>query len=382
MPGKTPTTILHLAFDHQSTRFLSEIVGELDGVRNLWWIAPQEQIGDLRGFRGERLATDDDVLQSLTTGVDAVVIHRLKPVMFEWLSRIPADVPVVWATWGDDYYRMIPALSRQLFLPWTKLSNALLLKFSIYLSAFQRKWSRSHAFDQAVERIDAVSTLLQENAPFLPFLKAPNLTILPSWYNQVPDGLETAWATTRPAQVLLGTSAGNTGNQMDLLVSLRRSRLPKGLQLTGNLGYGSIRYKYWVQVFGTLMFGTRWTGQLSRISIDDYLTWLRSFSVLMMYNLRTQGTGTLVLALWFGIRVCLRPDCHFAQFLSRNGFAITLLGSSRIDAVAFAPLSDAERELNRRLVREIFGPQGVQTAYIQFVDLVRTGALSRRASGT
>jgi hypothetical protein len=379
MPGKDQTTIVHLTYDHQSTRFLCEIIGGLDGVENVWWIAPDERIGELEGHYKGRLEETEALKKVLSKTADAVVIHRLKPSMSQWFRYIPDHVPVVWATWGDDYYRKIPALSRQLFLPLTKLSNALLLKYSVALGLFMQRWSNFSAFDAAVARVDAVSTLLRDDAPFLPHLKGPKMKVFPSWYNQIPEGLEDLWAS-KNGKILVGTSASNTGNQVDLMWCLYRSKLVPEVRLTGNLGYGSIRYKYWVQMLGKLLFGQRWTGQLTRIPIEQYLPWLRSHSVLMMYNVRTQGTGTVVLALWFGLRVCLRFDCPFAQFLVHQGFAVTLLSSQTLNQQDLLPLQDSKRLRNRHRVTEVFGSQGVQSSYLNFVEEVRNGRVTRRSA--
>lgn len=377
MPGKEQVTIVHLAYDHQSTRFLSEIVGGVDGAENIWWIAPDERIGELDGYYKGRLEDANALKSALSNAADAVVIHRLKPSTTQWLQYIPDHVPVVWATWGDDYYRKIPALSRQLFLPLTKLSNAVLFKYSVALGLFLQRLSNFSAFDSAVARVDAVSTLLRDDAPLLPHLKGAKMKVFPSWYNQIPEGLEESWASTKK-KILVGTSASNTGNQVDLLWCLYRSKLPKEFRLTGNLGYGSIRYKYGVQILGKMLFGTRWTGQLTRIPIDDYLPWLRSHSVLMLYNVRTQGTGTVVLALWFGLRVCLRSDSHFAQFLAHQGFIITMLGGQPLSHQEILPLSDSDRLKNRNRVTEVFGSRGVQSAYISFLEEVRFERIPRR----
>ena len=150
--------IVHLAFDHASVRALHALLQQDERASHWWWIEP---LSTLQGkpYEWHNALRTDEVLAKLTEA-DAVVIHRLKGANLDWIQRVPDDVPVVWASWGDDYYRVLRSLNRSPFLPWTAALNAALGKMSITVqrlgSAFGGAEKR---FTQACHRVDAVSTL-------------------------------------------------------------------------------------------------------------------------------------------------------------------------------------------------------------------------------
>ncbi len=381
MHGAEYVIVLHLAYDHQSVRMLATALRELPEIENYWWLHPNERIEEPMQDWPGLLATHEEVNMRLREGVNAVVVHRLKPDMFPWIESIGPEVPIVWATWGDDYYRTFPELSKNLFLPKTAVVNALLLKFSIGLKRLMGRAQLNREikrFSQVITRIDAVSTLLEQDAYFLPFLPPPPMKTYPTWYNQLPERLPSTYVTQQPRRVLIGTSAGNTGNQPDLLWNLWRSVGRNGVKASGNLGYGGVRFKYAVHFMGKCLFGSNWTSQTSRMSLEVYLDWIQSHSVLMIYNIRTQGTGSIVIGLWSGMRICIREECHFSRFMQTTGFVFTKLAGNYIAEEALEPLGETDRLHNRQLVQQVFGKPGVQAAFLKFVTDVRLGQLPNR----
>ena len=118
--------IVHFAFDHASVRALNVLLQSGSQSDHWWWVNPSETLKD-GTFEWNRL----DHRRSQTSVADAVFIHRLKGENLNWLERIPPHLPVIWASWGDDYYRVLNALNRSLFLPRTAALSALLGKMSI-----------------------------------------------------------------------------------------------------------------------------------------------------------------------------------------------------------------------------------------------------------
>ena len=151
--------IVHLAFDHASVRTLNALLHSESQSEHWWWINPNETIQDGK-FAWHNALTSDEVSEKLSVA-DAVFIHRLKGKNLNWLERIPPHLLVIWASWGDDYYRILNALNRSLFLPRTAALNALLGKMSITAQRIGNVFAGAEKrFVSACQRVDAVSTLM------------------------------------------------------------------------------------------------------------------------------------------------------------------------------------------------------------------------------
>jgi hypothetical protein len=368
--------VLHLAFDHASVRMLHDTLQRDTEHQHHWWIDPDYHIPH-RPHPWVNPLYDKDVHAMLAEGVDVVFVHRLKGRMLQWIQRVPPDVPVVWASWGDDYYRYIPALNEALFLPRTRLLNAALGKFSVtWIRVKQAVQGRRAPFFQALERVDAATAFLEEEAPFLPYLD-PAPRIYRSLYNQLPGWLHPAMCTEKSGQILLGTSGLNSGNHLDLMAAMRRARLPSGTRITGSLSYGCPRYRWAVDRLGRWML-PGWEAQFTHQGLGAYPDWLRTFSTLVVYNRSTQSTGALVLALWLGLRVWMREDAHFAGYFRSRGFVIGWLPDREIPEELGVPLPAADRSHNRALVESLFHEDAIEAAFRELMHDLETGVLRRR----
>ena len=139
--------ILHLAHRHASVdRLRAQLVQRADEAHTWVFVGGNgEQGADGAWGLPRRANLPDDVRLAAW---DAVVVHRMRYPTPKWLLSIPHGPFVVWASWGDDYFRVFPALSRGIHLPASRLLLGALGKFSVpLLAALQsvgRLWSRAH----------------------------------------------------------------------------------------------------------------------------------------------------------------------------------------------------------------------------------------------
>ena len=119
--------------------------------------------------------------------------------------------------------------------------------------------------------------------------------------------------------MLIGTNASNTSNQLDVIVQLRKAEPPAHACFGAGLSYGSPRYAKSIDFLGRALL-SNWHAQFEHLPRQAYSEWLRTHSVLVMNNIRTQGTGVVVMALWYGLRIVVRSDAHIAPFLRQQGF--------------------------------------------------------------
>ena len=368
--------IVHFAFDHASVRALNVLLQSGSQSDHWWWVNPSETLKD-GTFEWNNALTTDEVAGKLSVA-DAVFIHRLKGENLNWLERIPPHLPVIWASWGDDYYRVLNALNRSLFLPRTAALNALLGKMSITVERIGNAFGGAEKrFVSACQRVDAVSTLMREEAPFFGVFAAPLPKIYPSLYNPTPPESDLQWCTEDSGRVLIGTNASNTSNHLDVMVNLRKAKPPIHTKFGAGLSYGSARYAKAIDLLGRVLL-PNWNVQFEHLPRQAYGDWLRTHSVLIMNNIRTQGTGVLVMALWYGLRIVVRSDAHIAPFLRQQGFVFDCIPPQGWDNSMYSPLGEEDRMHNRRITTKVFGKAQQLKSIQALVSDLKTGQLKRR----
>ena len=368
--------IVHLAFDHASVRALNALLQSESQSEHWWWVNTSETLKD-GTFAWHNTLTSDEVSEKLSVA-DAVFIHRLKGENLKWLERIPPHLPVIWASWGDDYYRVLNALNRSLFLPRTAALNALLGKMSITAQRIGNVFGGAEKrFVSACQRVDAVSTLMREEAPFFGVFATPIPQTYPSLYNPTPPESDLQWCTEDPGRVLIGTNASNTSNHFDVIVQLRKAKPPAFARFGAGLSYGSPRYAKSIDFLGRALL-SNWHAQFEHLPRQAYSEWLRTHSVLVMNNIRTQGTGVVVMALWYGLRIVVRSDAHFTPFLEQQGFVFDCIPPQGWDNSLYHPLNEEDRFHNRNAAAKVFGKSQQLNSIHALVSDLKTGQLKRR----
>ena len=368
--------IVHLAFDHASVRALNALLQSETQSEHWWWVNPNETSKDST-FAWHNALSSGGVLDKFQDA-DAVFIHRLKGENLKWLGRIPPHLPVIWASWGDDYYRVINSLNRSLFLPRTAALNALLGKMSISIQRIGNVFGGAEKrFVSACQRVDAVSTLMGKDAPFFGIFSKPSPRTYPSLYNPTPPESDLQWCATAPARVLIGTNASNTSNHLDVIVKLRKAMAPNHASFSAGLSYGSPRYGRAIDLLGRALL-PNWNAQFAHLPRQAYADWLCTHSVLIMNNIRTQGTGVMVMALWYGLRIVVRSDAHIAPFLKQQGFVFDQIPAQGWDNSMYTPLKEEDRLHNRSVAAKVFGKAQQLNSAQALVSDLKTGQLTRR----
>ncbi|MEC7693800.1 MAG: hypothetical protein VX446_05380, partial [Bacteroidota bacterium] len=118
--------------------------------------------------------------------------------------------------------------------------------------------------------------------------------------------------------------------------------------------------------------------QFEHLPRQAYADWLCTHNVVVMNNVRTQGTGVLVMALWYGIRIVVRPDAHITPFLNAHRFVFNCLPAHGWNDDFYAPLNAQERIHNRDLAARVFGQEQRLRSVGAMLDDLQSGRLTRR----
>lgn len=379
----TMLRVLHLAHRHVSVSLLKAQLETCSHDDHHWVF-----VGEAQGNEGHgnwSLKKSDSLPDSiLNQRWDAVVVHRLRYPTPKWLLSIPDGPFVLWASWGDDYFRVFPALSRGIHLPKSRMLLGALLKFSVpILAALQalriaslpRSWKvtpRDYEIE-AMRKADAIANLFGEDFIAKPYLPKIPDHLYGSWYNAIPKEIPDVEASyNSQGAIMLGSNASTTGNHLDFLIDHRVALRQSGREVRIVMAYGSGRYARAIQGFASVMLGSRVNCLLQKLPLSEYHSYLAECPVVVHYHIRNQNTGNIVLSFLLGQRVLLRSDGLAHRFFSEMGFQVSDACSPTLD---LSPLDAATRKHNRELAQLQFSDAAIMKRYDRFsADVIRARA--------
>lgn len=369
--------ILHLAHDHVSVRRLRAQLSGREGEHHLWVMCSGKEGGE----HVRVLSAASDLPDDVRLGPwDAVVVHRMRQPTPRWVLSIPEGPLFVWATWGDDYYRVFPALSRGIYLPKTRLLLGALGKFSVTLLGFAqtvrrlvlpkdwmvtpRDWEL-----KAMGRMQGIANLFESNFVALPYLEHRPDHFYSSWYNAVPAEVPPLIASQDPqGPILLGSSATTSGNHLDFLWNHSRVIRDSGRTLRMILAYGSGRYARALRWLGGYRLGRQLEWLDERLPLPEYIQYLAECPVVVHNQVRNQNTGNAVLSFLLGHRVLMRSETYMHHYFSSMGFRI---GDASAADPDLSPLGEEDRRVNRELAMRHFGHEAVVARFDAFIADVK-----------
>ncbi|MDA9864419.1 hypothetical protein N9C70_05045 [Flavobacteriales bacterium] len=374
--------ILHLAHRHVSVSRLQVQLEDGSSDDHTWVFVGTVTAKD-QGHWSVK-PSDDLPEQIRRQHWDAIVVHRMRHPTPRWILSMPKGPFILWASWGDDYFRVFPALSKGIHLPKSRLLLGALLKFSVpALGAIQYVRSKflpgswkvtPRDFElEAMGQVDAIANLFGGD-----FIAKPHLPKVPqhlyhSWYNAVPKVIPDQEASRDPnGPVLLGSKASTTGNHCDFLMDHGPSLRKSGRELRIVLAYGSKRYGRAIRWIAHAVLNGKVECLMERCPLEEYYAFLAESPVVVHNHIRNQNTGNVVLSFLMGQRVLLRSDGFAHRFFSDLGF---IIGDASAPDLDLSPLDEAGRQHNRSLALATFNDEVVMARYDRFIeDVLAHGA--------
>lgn len=369
--------VLHLAHDHVSVRRVREQIAERPGEEHQWLMCGGQEDGQQVRVISPSDPVPDDIRLAQW---DAVVVHRMRKPTPRWVLSIPDGPMFVWATWGDDYYRVFPALSRGVYLPKSRLLLGAIGKFSIALlgavqavrrALFPASWMMTPRDWElkAMARVEGIANWFESDFVALPHLPRQPEYLYPTWYNAVPAQVPDLMANDDPdGPILLGSSASTTGNQLDFLWDHAPAVKASGRTVRMVMAYGSGRYAKALQVLGKWKLGAQLEWLDHKLPLAEYIAYLAECPVVVHNQIRNQNTGNAVLSFLLGHRVLMRSETLMHEYFAQAGFRV---GDASAEVLDLSPLPHEDRVYNRNLALKLFGHDAVMNRFDVFVAEVK-----------
>lgn len=302
----------------------------------------------------------------------AVILHGLfQPWQARVLQSVPDGVKVAWVFWGGEIYGRNDLRDRFL-APRTKC----FLAFREIVQRVKRKTNKV-PFQipfELLKRIDYCLTDIPEDFAFVKGYFGTEIKEL--WYNyySVEETLgDLATETVDGSNILIGNSCSIECNHLDCFSLIHQFSL-KDSKVIVPLNYGEDWLKSKLLKTGKRLFGDRFVPLTDFMPRDAYNRILKSCSVAIMPHYRPQAFGNILTALWLGSRVYLSRKNHLFAFFKRIGVVLYSLEEdlSPRNPASLTPLSDEQRNQNRKVIASIYGKEIMRQKNLEIVKVLNS----------
>lgn len=261
-----------------------------------------------------------------------LILHNLSTFPIEQLARVAPSVKVLWLAWGYDLYSSLkghsPFIPIKQYLPLTQkaLDNDWFNR--LRMLAKRIRWqllSYNRMMEEGVRRVDFFSGVIPWEYDMMkknPFFQAKRVDF--TYFDLNPFATEERLLSPvqRGNDILIGNSAGDTNNHLDIMEQLSRLNLKEN-RLILPLSYaGRKRYVSQVIAAGQQRFGRQFVPLNTFIPLTDYQAIIAGCGYAVFAIERQQALGNIWLALWNGLTVFMSKNSPLYHHLRQQGYHI------------------------------------------------------------
>ncbi len=375
--------ILHLI---ANAHFIENIVGQFEAVapdRHRYVFLTKKKEETINYFFREKVEImvkgDDnykDLLGSLYN-YEAIILHSLHSQFYEIVLAAPSDMKIVWMIFGADFYSNFLGLTKKLMLPGTKkyykLSGDNLI--DILKPLYRKLIGKPTNYEYVKRCLPKIKYCALAQKKTYKELMDTGLTkaeYIDFSYYSLEDtiGEYLLNKTVTGENILIGNNAAITNNHLDSFQLIRGIAL-NGKKVIVPLSYGENPLLNRIIRTGKKMFDENFVPLLNFMPRQEYNEVLLSCGFVIMNQLRPQGRGNILTALWLGAKVFLdERNVFYEDFLSKGLFifSTSLITSNREEA--FVKLTEEEIRHNREILKKEYGRNQVLKKCKNLVDIV------------
>lgn len=356
--------ILHLGHDDKFIDAALEIFESVAPGRNDLYLVSQ---GDPKrvSFPPAKLISPITALLSRGLGKEkdyaGVVVHSLNPLWYRILLKVDSEIPIVWLGWGYDYYGMLSPLLGSLILPRTEsllrdIQGRSVSEKLVGLRRLLASTWREKSVKKLLERIDYFAPVLPNEYELVQRVAVGQRfpkQLLWVYSGGIDDALRaTESKVMHGYDIMVGNSSHPENNHLEVFDMLQAHELANR-SVVVPLSYGSLLYRQAIVNLGERVFGESFHPLTDFLPLPDYIAMLQTCGFAIMNHVRQQGLGNIIIMLYLGAKVFLRPECPTYRFLKEKGavvFTIKELEAER--GMLASRLDEASVRKNKAVIRD------------------------------
>ena len=360
--------ILHLLFDSQFSDYVIEQFSGEGMLSDFVLVSNTKEMMHFRQLDAVRIINPDNVseMNQLLADISkytSVIFHGLFYQWQEWLlNNWPTNVKIAWVCWGGELYGQSD-IHTSFLKPISRLANAI-------HTILHLKVKRENIFNSRLfSKIDFCLTCVEAEYKYAKKYIGNNIRYLPYNYYSIEETLGALKeANTTGNNIFLGNSATIENNHIEALLQLKHLNVGEQKVIIP-LSYGSPWVRNMCLKAGNWLFKSNFLPLLTFIPREEYNATMLDCSVMIQPHLREQAHGNILTGLWLGMRVYLSEKgidyAHFKQ-LGCHVYSIESDLQKNNDS-ALLPLSESERQHNRKILLDTYGKENIQNNLITIV---------------
>lgn len=321
---------------------------------------------------------------------DLIILHSLYSLPLDIFKHIHPKTKVVWLAWGYDLYHgkygMEPLIKiSSLYGSYTKqyieshvkqTKLPVLFKNGIRQTVSKILWPVTESIlNIALQRIDYFGgypgefDLIKKNQYFRAEAIEYSYPLITNLYSK--DSIEIFSNGIKPGNILVGNSATETNNHLDLFVKIEQI-VPADKKIIVPLSYGSHSYREYVILKGYDVFGEQFQPIVDFMPLSEYQLLQQSCSVAIFGHERQQAVGNVIMSLWNGAKVFLSENSLVYKYLISQGLIVYSIQNDLSKEAICTSLSREDILSNRKIVSNNFSNEAV----LEKVELILRNALN------
>ncbi|WP_347923212.1 TDP-N-acetylfucosamine:lipid II N-acetylfucosaminyltransferase [Pontimicrobium sp. SW4] len=287
-----------------------------------------------------------------------LVIHYLTPLKTFILKNMPKSIPVLWMVWGGDAYSYFKNFveyevetnkltKKQLK---TKVRNSLFYDLYYKLRYGVRTINKEK---NALQNINYLSTVLPPEFNLIKSEFNLNVSYIKFNYDSFNNIFYNKNEHSLGKNILLGNSATQSNNHLDIFKKIESVES----LLIVPLNYGDNKYSKIIIKEGFKKYRNNFNPLTEFLQLEEYQKIILSCNTMIMYHIRQQALGNILVALFLGIRVFLNKKSITYDYLKSIGLKVFSLE----DDIKFLgkELNDGEKKINAKLVVDYWGEEKI-----------------------
>ncbi|RUA33849.1 MAG: hypothetical protein DSY77_08190 [Bacteroidetes bacterium] len=306
----------------------------------------------------------------------ALIFHSLNPEFVQAFKFLAGDFKIVWFEWGYDLYNL-PQIKPGLLgeeslkylkgtkpfieLEWLTKKHPLLRK--LYYKFIERKEDPYASLFKILSQTSYFASYMLEEYQLFIRKTGSDMDFLHceiSSLEQYLAGDKEAVINNDASNVLVGNSNSIESNHLDVIKFLSNQNHVFGdSELHLILSYGKDE-NYKGKVISELKrnFGDKGVAIQEFMGRDEYINYLKKFSVAIFYHFRQQAMGNIIALLVMGVRIYMSSKNPAYQYFKRNGVNIYALQED-FSRYGISKLSKQQVDENRQIIKPLFSKDRV-----------------------
>ena len=244
---------------------------------------------------------------------DAILLHYLDAPKASFVNSASAMTKFVWMIWGGDAYGLLDGykIYDDATIGLLKKTNATIggLRFWMIknrLSGLKRKVFKSSTL-KAIERVSYCTTVIPDDYRIFSERLPLRAKYVDFSYGIKDYFEERELDNVITSHILVGNSGYPSNNHLTVLEKLATINIGDR-KIIVPLSYGPTKYIQEVIKSGKKLFEDSFIPVTDYLRYGEYANLLSGCSFGIMNHYRQQGMGNIILLLWMGVKVYLRPE--------------------------------------------------------------------------